>query len=546
MPHGFSRGDLEVRGKGVGSQLPERLFGCFAQLTPDPFARPQEAVEDLMLGCKQDTWWHRLWLVGHVASLSMAFYLYVLLRIRPELLYQQRSQVFVFDSYLAAEFFRWPGGPVQYVSAFLSPLLACNWLGALIITLLALLICLATRHFLTALTGMGGKILFLVPGVLLVLLLGQYLHPLEPCIGLFVVLVCANAYARIAASCVTARFAAFVLAGVLVYYVAAGLYVVFALLCAIIEWRVKRQWLLGTLEALSTAVVPSLMGIGWFALTIAQAYEGLTPPNAMYWLEVPASARAAGIAWGSLLFLAPCRRYSARGPPLVAENAESGFPACSPLRTRRKKPTSRSAGLACVLRLATPSLALLAMGCLADLLAFDAPRRCTIQIARSVEQRRWPEVLTLASQIPPRRLHVAVMVHVNRALYHTGGLLEGMFRPRPGHAATDAGSDSPRHQRDGCHHAHGVQRYPLRARRRQRIGAFVLRGNRGLWRSAAYNQAVGLCPRAQGPAGGGAKISVATEAKLSAPPNGHAVIASSSTKTRCLATWLRLPNVGSS
>ena len=27
-------------GKGVGSQLPERAFGCFAQLTPDPFTRP--------------------------------------------------------------------------------------------------------------------------------------------------------------------------------------------------------------------------------------------------------------------------------------------------------------------------------------------------------------------------------------------------------------------------------------------------------------------------------------------------------------------------
>ena len=34
----------EVLGKikGVGSQLPERPFGCFAQLTPDPFNLPYD------------------------------------------------------------------------------------------------------------------------------------------------------------------------------------------------------------------------------------------------------------------------------------------------------------------------------------------------------------------------------------------------------------------------------------------------------------------------------------------------------------------------
>ena len=64
-----------------------------------------------------------------------AFYFYVLLRIGPELFYQQKPDVFLFDSYYLAGFWDHPGGPVEYASAFLSPLFAYDRLGAGVVAL---------------------------------------------------------------------------------------------------------------------------------------------------------------------------------------------------------------------------------------------------------------------------------------------------------------------------------------------------------------------------------------------------------------------------
>ena len=70
---------------------------------------------------------HRLrrFLFGAYAiGLLTVFYFYVLFRICPELFYQQKPNVFLFDSYSFAAFWGEPGGPVDYASAFLSPLFA--------------------------------------------------------------------------------------------------------------------------------------------------------------------------------------------------------------------------------------------------------------------------------------------------------------------------------------------------------------------------------------------------------------------------------------
>ena len=44
LPSALSPFNFGRSGKGVRSPLPERPFGCFAQLTPDPFTRPQVLV----------------------------------------------------------------------------------------------------------------------------------------------------------------------------------------------------------------------------------------------------------------------------------------------------------------------------------------------------------------------------------------------------------------------------------------------------------------------------------------------------------------------
>jgi len=366
--------------------------------------------------------------VAYVIGLFAVFYLYVLLRIRPELFYQQNPVVFLFGSDFFAGFVGQPGGPVEYTSAFLSPLFAFGWLGALVVTLLAALICLATRRFTAAIVGEGGQVVFLIPALLILLLLGRYIHPVRICVGLFVVLVFANAYVRIGKGRVAIRLTAFAVISALAYYVTAGLYVVCVCLCGVFELGGKRYRLLGVLYMLCAAVVP--LAAGWlFDLSARESYRGLMLPHEEHWLATPSSVPAAMTIWVGLLLFFPVaaialvwRRGRAASPVFTAESQEEGI---SPTEAGNVSDRPISG-----LRLAVQPAAFLALAIVADALSFDFPQRCLLQMAHCAEHQRWDEVLTHARHLPRsdvRTWDPRTGYHVNRALYFSGGLLDEMF-----------------------------------------------------------------------------------------------------------------------
>ena len=410
---------------------------------------------------------------AQVTGLFLVFYLYVLLRVRPELFYQQKPDVFLFDSYFFATFAGHPGGLVEYASAFLSPLFAFDWLGALVVTLLAAFICLATRRFLAAIAGAGGWALFLVPALLILMVLGRYNHPLRLCVGLCVVLGLASVYVRIGHARWAVRLAALVVASALAYYAAAGLYVVFALLCGIFEWRIRRNFWLAAWCVLSALVVPLAAGVWLCELSVRDAYRGILLPADRYWLAVPSSALLSKSIRAVLLLFFPAaalavgwRRESGDSPDSGAESlprrpspvawlsravpheslqlgisgersrirenseaAEVGGP-------RKIPPNSREFGYSqlqrhgsgaprCWVCSAVSSAALIAFGIAADAVLFDASTKCSLSVAYSAERERWDDVLTHASRLPPS--DAWNVFQVNRALYHRGELLERMF-----------------------------------------------------------------------------------------------------------------------
>ncbi len=67
---------------------------------------------------------------------------------------------------------------------------------------------------------------------------------------------------------------------------------------------------------------------------------------------------------------------------------------------------------------------------LADLAAFDSPKRCLLEIECASEQRRWDEVLAWAEELPfpdDRAYDPQILYCINRALYFKGVLLDSMF-----------------------------------------------------------------------------------------------------------------------
>ena len=378
---------------------------------------------------ERNRWGRRLLFVAYLVGLFAVFYLYVLLRIRPELFYHQNPLVFLFDSHFFAGFMDQPGGLVEYASAFLSPLFAYGWLGALVVALLAALICLATRPFITAVTGAGGRVVFLIPAVLILMVLGQYIHPVRLCVGLLVALVFASAYVRMAAAPVAVRLAAFLIVSAVVYYIAAGLYVVFACLCGLFELGVKRRWSLGALYLSCAAALPIAAGAWLFDLSIREAYRGLMPPFGEHWLATPSSVPIGMVIRAGLLLFFPVAAIA-----LVWRRLAAGSPGVDSGAQTRDEPPAEAAHVSkrpiSWVRLAVAPAALVVLGVGADVVSFDFPKKCLLEMAYGAEQRRWDDVLAHARRLPPsdtRASDPRTIAEVNRALYFRGDLLDRMF-----------------------------------------------------------------------------------------------------------------------
>ncbi len=378
-----------------------------------------------------------LLLVTQVVGLFVGFYFYVLLRIRPELFYQQKPDVFLFDGYFFAPYLQQPGGLVEYASAFLSPLFAFGWLGALAVTLLAAFICAATRQLLAAMaasradgSGHGdgannpGHVVFLIPAVLILMVLGRYNHPVSLCVGLCVVLALAGAYVRIGRGPAAVRLTAFVIGSALAYYAAAGLYVVFAVLCGIFEWRVRRCRLLAACCELSAVVVPLVAGVWLGGLRAPEAFRGIRLPTERYWLAVPSSALLSEAIRMSLLLFFPVAalamtwRRRADGSPVVPLETQTP-------NDRTDDATETTARPVSGLRSAAAWAALIVSALAATVLLFDASTKYSLLVASSAEREQWADVLTYAGRLPPS--DAWNVFQVNRALYHRGELLERMF-----------------------------------------------------------------------------------------------------------------------
>ena len=353
------------------------------------------------------------------------FYLYVLLRVEPHLLYHLDPAIFPLTTDFVKPFLERPGGIVAYLSAFLSVTLAINWLGSAVLTLLASLIMLATYQLLASIPGSNAKWLPVVPALLLLLLLDQYVHIVELCVGLVVVLWTARAYFLLGSQEKAVRLLAFVALSILAYYLAAGLYVVFACLCGVYELGTKKQFSLGMLALLCAALGP-LAGARWFDLGFYEACGGLVSVPT-HWLGMPNSLTLVYAIRIALLLFFPISfgilAWWYRAAPPATERAgqnDGGAIPNAPSSTRRWKG----------LRWAAPILVFSAALAAADMVLFDVSTKCLLHMVCCAEDRRWEDVLDWSERIPrsdPVIQDLRVMFQVNRALYFTGRLPDQMF-----------------------------------------------------------------------------------------------------------------------
>ena len=191
-----------------------------------------------------------------------------------------------------------PGGPVQYVAAFLSQLYRLPWAGALVLTTIAAMASLATDGYFRGLAG-GRRVAVVrfVPPLLMLTLCNVLAYRLAPMLAAAVILCCAWLYSRAASGGEARRGVTVVVLGALAYLIAGGATVIYAVLCALSEGAHRRR-LPALIALLSGEAVPYLLGVALLGLGQAEAFTGLVPGD-------PGSvAGAPGTAVGAALVLA--------------------------------------------------------------------------------------------------------------------------------------------------------------------------------------------------------------------------------------------------
>jgi len=238
------------------------------------------------------------------------------------------------------------------------------------------------------------------------------------------------------------RFAVFLVLSVVLYYIAGGAYLLFAVLCAIYELLFRRCWQMGLLYLLSAAVIPYVEGTFVFGVNIIDAFSESLPFSwkilfhktrrrmvtivFILYLFLPLTALGLGLLrlFVRSLALPPDQPNASKATPDLIRWKE---------KVKKKPPSKYSKPIAAILSLYTgtpvlrwtiESLVLFVIAGAAVLFSYDNKIKTVLEIDYYACHKMWPQVL----QVARRNRQTYFVIHaVNRALYHTGQLSSEMF-----------------------------------------------------------------------------------------------------------------------
>ena len=382
-------------------------------------------------------------------ALSSLYFLFVWLWIDPTLLYYGDGSLsfptFAVGLEFLSDFLLRPGGPIEYLAAFLSQCCYYGWAGALTITVLGAALGWATHVFLREVTGTRVPAAWALPSLFLLFLCCHYKHELAILMGLLAALLAVCVYVRSARTSAWPRPVIFVcLAGPL-YYVAGGAFILFALLCGIAESGKRRGLVLTACYLLLAGGIPYALGAAAMGAKLTTAYLRLTPFHPVVMLRHPGVLGRNTLLGLDLLLLASgiVAVLWHRIPRVQACPQKSG-------RSSRSKPAHGSGGLSdSAQEAAAPGLpsTLAVLRRLAGSASAPVPEALAVVLAsvvlilstqhgirtgqrkiiRHACQEQWPEVLDEARKLRSDAFNYLTQNAVTRALYETGRLPDEMF-----------------------------------------------------------------------------------------------------------------------
>lgn len=360
------------------------------------------------------------------ALFFILFYLYLWLRVDLRLIYHSGQTITNFPAFFRTwDFFRhlapYPGGLVEYLSAFLSQFFYIGWAGALVVTLQAALICLCCDYFITVTKASQLRFLRFAPPLIVLITYTTYTYQFTTTTAFLMALLFVCLYLKVASDRRVPRLFVFLFLSVILYSMAGGAYLLFALLCSIYEFFFNQRWQMALMYWVSAAVTTFLLGVLIFGVSANEAFTDLLPfstkilsqqtrrkmVEALYvlYLLLPSTALLLGL-W----------RLSA-GRKIKQRSLRKSH-------KLRAKILSWHTGSP-VFKWSLESALLLLFSGTAVFFFTDYKLRTILQADYYAYHKMWPQVLAAYRRHP----NSFFIVHaVNRALYHTGRLPYDMFK----------------------------------------------------------------------------------------------------------------------
>ncbi|MDD5327016.1 MAG: DUF6057 family protein [Phycisphaerae bacterium] len=354
------------------------------------------------------------------------FYLYLWLGVDLRFIYHSGAEIMNFPIFYRGwpfleKFLSQPGGPVEYAASFLSQLFCIGWAGALVVTVLAWLICVCTDSIIKTIKATRLRLVRFIPTILFLALYSLYIHHLVITSALLTVLLFACLYLKTNPKSVLYSLIYFIVLSVILYYIAGGAYLVFASFCAIYELLFTRRRQLGLLYLLSAAAIPFVEGILVLGASNNDAFSNLMPFSwKILYFGFPSKSLI--IPYILYLFLPVTMLGWGLWKIFVRQSDQPGT---SEANSGEAKKTTEEKSNKGILSTIIESRVLFVVVLFAALFTYKNPLKAVFAVDYYSYEGNWPKVLSAALHHPGG--NVAAYA-ANRALYHTGRLGYDMFR----------------------------------------------------------------------------------------------------------------------
>ena len=360
------------------------------------------------------------------STFFILFYLYLWLDVDLRLIYHGGGVIANFPAfYRGWAFFRqftsYPGGLLEYSAALLSQFFYIGWAGPLVVTLQAWLICVCIGCFIKAINAPFLRWLRFIPMILLLVIYNQYTYHFTTTLALLAALLFVCLYLKTAPTNNPLSLAVFLVLSVIFYYIAAGAYLYFAVLCVIYELLFRHRWQMGLLFLISAAAIPYVEGILVFSISMLDAFTDLLPVS---WKVLDFGNRKKMVSIVFILYLLLPLTAIAFGLWQMSRKTILTGLWNRKAKSGKQKRKDGVGPLSSAFKLVIESLVLFAIAVASVFFSHDSELKTLFAVDYYACHRMWPQVLKAARGHPNN----PVVVHaVNRALYHTGRLDYDMF-----------------------------------------------------------------------------------------------------------------------